>query len=268
MRPVFFTGKHTKSLYVKLNTRKCKACLRCSENCPEQIIGKVDLTWHKHALIIEPHRCSGCLKCVEVCRYDAFSCINKTIKETDTLRKSILKKFIVNILLLISGIIITFSGLTLQSGFHIGGTGKHQEYKNSIQSQSTTYEQARGVKPDKIVCGFNYYSWSTIHKVSIVVFSLLVIYHVYAHWKWYKAVLTKHLIKKNIQVIVLPALFMLVAITGLVPWITDLSGNTSALRFILIEIHDKLTLILVIYLFLHVLKRNKWFFTTYKNLKK
>jgi len=81
-----------------------------------------------------------------------------------------------------------------------------------------------------------------------------VIYHTYIHWRWYKGVITKHLIGKNRQSIILSVLFLLVAITGLVSWIIDLAGSSSILRMLFIEIHDKLTLIFIVFLILHLLK--------------
>ena len=73
--------------------------------------------------------------------------------------------------------------------------------------------------------------------------------------------------RKNSQVITLSLLFLMVAVTGLLPWSIDLSGGTTILRLLFIEIHDKLALVLVIYLVLHVIKRYKWFMITYAKLR-
>jgi hypothetical protein len=177
--------------------------------------------------------------------------------------KRTLNNFHINILLLVSGLIMVFSGLALQLGYHRGGTG-HPIGVHEIQSQSMRYEQVRGFDTSKIVCGFNYPAWSTIHKFAIVFFSLLMIYHIYAHWKWYKGVIAKHLIRKNIQVIALSVLFLLVVITGIIPWLIDLSGNSIMVRILFIEIHDKIALLLIVFLISHIAKRLKWFFTVHK----
>lgn len=171
--------------------------------------------------------------------------------------------FIINNLLLIVGLVMMFSGLIMQIGFHMGG---HQVDTNGFQTQSIPYEQLRAIDTVKIVCGFNYSDWSTIHKVVVILFSLLMIYHTYVHWKWYKGVITKHLIGKNRQVIILSALFLLVAITGFVPWLIDLSGGPGTLRMHFIEIHDKVTLILIVLLILHIIKRLKWYSFTFKKM--
>jgi hypothetical protein len=95
-----------------------------------------------------------------------------------------------------------------------------------------------------------------------------MVYHTYVHRKWYKGVITKHLIGKNKQVIILSVLFLLVAVTGLISWFIDLSGGNSIFRMLFIEIHDKLTLILIVFLVLHFIKRAKWFAAAYAKLKR
>jgi len=154
--------------------------------------------------------------------------------------KKDVNKFVINLGLLIFGIATVFSGMLIQVKYHMGNHG--------------------AIPTNEIVLGIGYHSWSLIHKVSIVALSLLMICHVYFHWKWYKIVITKKLISKNQQVLVLSLLFLIVAVTGLTPWFIDLLNGNEMQRKIFIEIHDKITLILMIYLILHVAKRLKWFF--------
>ncbi|HVN49378.1 MAG TPA: 4Fe-4S dicluster domain-containing protein [Bacteroidota bacterium] len=80
LRSIIFSHKHTLTPFVQLDTKKCKACWTCIENCSQQIINKVDLPWHKHALIVEPDACIGCLNCVNICPYNAYS-INDRAKQ-------------------------------------------------------------------------------------------------------------------------------------------------------------------------------------------
>jgi len=167
--------------------------------------------------------------------------------------------FIINTLLLVSGIVMVFSGLIMQLGFHVGGSENHQNVQ-AIQN----YEQGRGIDTSKLVCGFSYHEWSITHKYAIVLFSLIMLYHLYLHWNWYKIIVKKHLITKNVQVILLTILFFGVAITGLVPWFIDLSGSISLMRFGFIEIHDKIAIILFVFLILHVNKRKKWFVNVFR----
>lgn len=262
-----FKKESIRTAYVLLDTRKCKACWACIQNCKQHVIGKVSLPWHKHALIANSGKCTGCIKCINECQYGAFSKIDKTVDEAKMQRANTLNKFLINNLLLLLGVVMIFSGLTLQLGFHIGDHGNKLVAQSLESTQAIPYEQIREIDTSKIVCGFNYPDWSAIHKYAIVFFSLLMVYHLYAHWKWYKGVIAKRLMGKNIQVITLSILFLLVAITGLVPWFIDLLGSTNILRMAFIEIHDKLALVLVVYLILHMIKRFNWYGNTYAKLK-
>lgn len=244
MKPKLFNFGRTHTPYVQLDTRRCKACWGCIESCPNKVIDKIDLPWHKHALIANSDKCTGCMRCIKQCQYGAFSQINKGSIESERRRKSTLKRFLINNLLLLIGCVMIASGLTLQLGFHVGGPEGHQ-----LNRQVSEY-------------------WSDIHKFAAVSFSLLMVYHIYAHREWYKVVISKQLLGKNKQVIILSVLFLLVASSGFLPWFIDLSGGIDALRFIVIEIHDKIALLLIIFLVLHLIKRNKWFVATYKKIKK
>jgi hypothetical protein len=141
----------------------------------------------------------------------------------------------------------------------VGGPGGHHSENNTLPAQSIQYEQMREIDATKTALGFTYTQWSVMHKWAIVAFTLLMVYHVSAHWKWYKGVIRKQLISKHFQVITLSVIFILVAATGLLSWVIDLIGGSGSLRLILIEIHDKLAIILTIYMVLHVIGRMKWF---------
>jgi len=172
--------------------------------------------------------------------------------------------FLVNNLLLLSGIFTAISGLVIQIGYHMGS--EHGPVAYSADPHSSGIQQARIIDPDEIVRGINYTSWSLTHKAAIVTLLLLVIYHTYVHWKWYKSVFAKHLLRKNRQVIVLSVLFLLVALTGLIPWFIHLSGNDNGVRLALIEIHDKVALLLVIFLSIHISGRVKWYSGTFRKI--
>lgn len=146
----------------------------------------------------------------------------------------------VNIGLFVSGLAAIFSGLTIQGEFHMGNHGH--------------------VAGTHTVCGMGYEWWTDFHKVSIVVLSLLMIYHLWGHWKWYKLVLQKGLWAKNRQVLILSVLFFLVALTGFVPWFIDSVNGDHGVRMVLIEIHDKLTIVFSIFLILHIIRRFKLIF--------
>ena len=170
------------------------------------------------------------------------------------LNNSILKKnpmvsFLINFGLLLFGSAMVFSGFLIQISYHMGHHGE--------------------IDTNKFVLGINYFNWSDLHKISIILVSIGMVFHIILHWKWYKTVVQKKkLVVKNRQAIILTAIFILVAITGYISWFIKLSGGTELSRKFFIEIHDKITLVLLVYLFLHVRKRFKWYFTTYKKVKK
>lgn len=152
-----------------------------------------------------------------------------------------------NVVLLISGFLSAVSGLIMQLGFHI-----HGGHGNEINT----------------VLGFAFNEWSVIHKVSIVIMTLTMIYHTFTHWKWYKGVIKKHLINKNKVSIYITEVFILVAITGLVPWFFTLFEGLEHARNGFIEIHDKLTFLLIALMVLHLIKKFKWYYTSFLKLFK
>jgi magnesium-transporting ATPase (P-type) len=194
--------------------------------------------------------------------------------EAEKQKKKTLTNFIINNLLLVSGILVIISGLTVQFGYHTGGPdgpnghGYEEQagQENFKQENSMKYEQVRGIDTTKNILGLRYAGWAAVHKYAIFFFSLFMLYHIYAHWKWYKAVIIRHLIGKNIQLTILSILFLLVALTGLIPWFIDLSGSTSLLRMLFIELHDKFALVLIIFIILHLVKRTKWYMSAYKKI--
>ncbi|MCX5805430.1 MAG: DUF4405 domain-containing protein [Proteobacteria bacterium] len=110
--------------------------------------------------------------------------------------------------------------------------------------------------------GLAYNSWSFLHKLSIVVLSLLMLFHVISHWKWYKTIITRKLIARNRQTMILSVFFIITAVTGYTAWFAGLvnegaSSGAALFRKAFIEIHDKIAIILTIYIILHVVKRMK-----------
>ncbi len=66
------TKRHNETQYIYINTRLCKACWECIESCPNGVIGKVNLPFHKHARIDNAERCQGCHQCVTTCQQQAI----------------------------------------------------------------------------------------------------------------------------------------------------------------------------------------------------
>jgi hypothetical protein len=164
-------------------------------------------------------------------------------------KKNPIVNFSLNLGLLLFGSPMVFSGILVQFGYHLG---HHEE-----------------IDINHLVLGLNYSNWSDFHKISIVLVSIGMIFHIIWHWKWYKTVVQKNkLVVKNQQAIILTIVFILVAITGYLSWFIKLSGGSDLNRKFFMEIHDKIAWVLFLYLILHVTKRFKWFFTAYKKVKK
>lgn len=54
--------------FIHATGRRCKACWKCVEACPQGVLGKVNFLFHKHAIIVQPDACIGCYKCIKACR--------------------------------------------------------------------------------------------------------------------------------------------------------------------------------------------------------
>ena len=246
MKSGFLSTEQTRTPFLLLNTRKCIACWKCIAVCPNNVINKVNFPWHKHALIENGRKCTGCLKCLAVCESNALYKLLNIDKNRINVNSA--SKFIINLSLLLIGSLMIFSGFLIQFEYHMGNQGE--------------------IDANHSVLRIYYSGWSAIHKISIVLLSVLMIFHINQHWKWYTTVIRKKLAAKNKQVITLTIVFLLVAISGYISWFIHLSGGSELIRKIFIEIHDKLTLVLTLYLILHLVKRFKWFTVTFSSLMK
>lgn len=62
-----------RTAFIELDAARCEACWECLLACPETVLGKVDVWFHRHARIREPERCTGCRRCVKACHSGALS---------------------------------------------------------------------------------------------------------------------------------------------------------------------------------------------------
>ena len=70
-------GAPMQTEHIQLDPNRCQACWECVNNCPKQVLGKIDMSFHKHAKIINPDDCIGCRKCVRVCQHGAIIAIEE-----------------------------------------------------------------------------------------------------------------------------------------------------------------------------------------------
>jgi ferredoxin len=71
--------------YIELNTHLCQACWKCVEACPNQVLGKLIVLWHRHARVDNAESCKGCKKCVRICEKGAilYKGVNPVQKSDD-----------------------------------------------------------------------------------------------------------------------------------------------------------------------------------------
>ena len=67
MRSHTHSHRRTNTKYIELNRRKCQACWKCVEACPNGVLGKVIVFMHRHARVEHAEACKGCKKCVDLC---------------------------------------------------------------------------------------------------------------------------------------------------------------------------------------------------------
>lgn len=155
---------------------------------------------------------------------------------------------ITNLGLLLSGSVMALSGFVMQFGFHMGHQGNIDE--------------------NNPVIGMSYSGWSSCHKISIIILSFFIIFHIALHWEWYKTVIKIKLSPRNKLVITLTIIFISVGVTGYIPWLMKLLGGSDWTRKIFIEVHDKITFLLFAGLIIHVTKRFRWFINAIEKAKK
>jgi hypothetical protein len=153
---------------------------------------------------------------------------------------------ITNLGLLLTGSVMALSGLIIQLNYHMGRHG--------------TIDQTCSV------FGMTYTSWSDTHLVSIVIVSFLAVIHINLHRKWYNRTIQKKLHAGNRLLITLTFVFIAVVATGYIPLFIGVSGGSEVIRKYFIEIHDKIALVLFIFLIVHIAKRFRWYIYSFKKL--
>ena len=59
--------------FIVLDQSRCEACWECLAVCPESVLGKVDVWFHRHAVVRQGDLCRGCRRCVKACAAGALS---------------------------------------------------------------------------------------------------------------------------------------------------------------------------------------------------
>ena len=59
--------------YIAINTKIFRACWTCVRSCQQNVLGYVNLPFHKHVKIVNANDCIGCYRCIKVCPYRAIA---------------------------------------------------------------------------------------------------------------------------------------------------------------------------------------------------
>jgi hypothetical protein len=151
--------------------------------------------------------------------------------------------FRINLISFFPVLVLALSGLIIQFHYHMKGYPDHYE-----------------------VWGFDRTHWLLLHKVCAVTCVLLILLHLYLHWNWLKMALTKRRltsgkrIKKNS--LWLSIVFMLATLTSVLSWL--IIDDPLPAKHI-IEIHDKLGIVLTILLINHIIQHFNWFIRLFQN---
>ncbi|HEY5959910.1 MAG TPA: DUF4405 domain-containing protein [Polyangiaceae bacterium] len=142
-------------------------------------------------------------------------------------------RVLLNLALLLTGLASAGSGLTMQVKYHIG----HHGYVDATNG--------------------GYAMWSQFHKLASMTLLALVAWHLIVNWKWLHVTWNKGLFHKHRQLVAMSLIFVAAVITGLGAWAIGWSGLGFWREKIVVEIHDKLTIFLTGFLFLHVWSRRR-----------
>ncbi len=221
-----------------LETRRCEACWTCLRVCKNQVFGRINLPFHRHALISHPENCSGCLRCLKACPDRAIH----SVDQKESLRSSSLRIIFrrhLRDLLLVTGFALLLSGITIQVGYHMG----HRDSTVTTDPPGNhTTTSGRVIDQASSFAGLPYSTWSILHRTLSLVFSAALLCHLVFHRLWYRETLNgRKRIRDHRLVAGLSFLLLPVAFTGFLAWLFTLTGANAA-RLGLIEIHDKIAM--------------------------
>ena len=126
--------------------------------------------------------------------------------------------------------------------------------------------------PNYVFLLFDKNGWLFLHKILSLIAFTGITFHVLLHFKWIKDVfLNKRLFSKNFKNKSLAFLFIVFYFSGIltfVSWIANnqFTGYNYELRHFILEIHDKITLLLIVLFAFHFIKKFNWLIKTTRQL--
>jgi hypothetical protein len=167
------------------------------------------------------------------------------MQQSNNISKSTKINFYLNLLNFVPFLIVIITGLILQIEYHM--------------HRLTDYY---------IVSGLNKSGWLIIHKISATISLIGFIVHCIMHWKFISITSRKILGQKSLSSVSLSYWLFIICIPtcffAMASWIIFNQGEPA--RFLFVEIHDKLALLLIIFSIIHIILRTGWMLRTYKKL--
>ncbi|MCP4540015.1 MAG: DUF4405 domain-containing protein [Chloroflexi bacterium] len=164
------------------------------------------------------------------------------------MRKKVVNYY-VDVAILIIFVALAYTGMLLQIVYHM------KEHSS-----------------DFLVMSLNRSNWLVIHKILSIASSLGIGLHIILHLDWFKAVIKKRLFmkrsfKKKISFYLL-IVYSISTVVSFVSWFfnNSLMGYNPTLRHTLVEIHDSISIVLVMMFCGHLIKSSRWLLNTTRNV--
>lgn len=177
-------------------------------------------------------------------------------------------KYVVNILM-----VIIFAGSAITGLFFMEGGGEgrpvhvrennHEQFSN-ISDRSDRHEHRGAVNftRNQEFAGERGERSEGVHKISGIIWLVLMFLHTIQHWNWYKKLFSlKHVLQNKLLTCTL-VLFVLLVMTSIGMWIEIIPRELIDLK----EIHGLIGQVLVGFILIHIIQRLKWYVTVTKKL--
>ena len=101
----------------------------------------------------------------------------------------------------------------------------------------------------------SYFDWQQLHRFSALAFLLFSALHLWLHRRWWSALFEKRLFRRNKELLIFSALFLISTILGVVAWLLVPSERLLILGLQLVEVHDKVSILFAVFALLHIVRR-------------
>jgi hypothetical protein len=151
--------------------------------------------------------------------------------------------FYLNLANFVPFFVVIITGLILQIGYHM-----HR------------------LPDDYLISGLDKSGWLLLHQISTSISLAGIIIHCMLHWKFITAT-TKKIFNRKYRARILSSYYLLIIyiptfLASIGSWI--FFNDKDSTRHTLVEIHDKLALILIIFFIIHVISRFGWMVKPYQ----